>query len=92
MPDGAKGGGGQGGSSDPGGGAEVGDAEDIHGGLPGEGEMKVVQQETYDGKRLKFQVSTCQPIKIRFIPSRFTAELDLPGHEKPAGVKPNRIV
>lgn len=54
--------------------------------------MKVVQQETHDGKRLKFQVSTCQPIEIRFIPSRFTAELDLPGREKPAGVKPNRIV
>lgn len=54
--------------------------------------MKVVQQETRDGKRLKFQVSTCQPIKIRFIPSRFTAELALPGREKPAGVKPNRIV
>lgn len=55
VPDGAKGGGGQGGSSDPGGGgAEVGDGEDVHGGLPGEGEMKVVQQETHDGKRLKF--------------------------------------
>lgn len=37
--------------SDAGGGAaEVGDAEDVYGGLPGEGEMKVVQQETRDGK------------------------------------------